>query len=78
MALLSLEGCMFAKHGLYLDGVSWRADLTEKTMLIGFAVRLVLGAVSMTYHAAFLLSMVFGYGGLFPWGFVTCRNGNHA
>ena len=20
---------MFAKHGLYLDGVSWRADLTE-------------------------------------------------
>lgn len=35
-------------------------------MLIGFAVRLVLGAVSMTYHAAFLLSMVFGYGGLFP------------
>lgn len=56
----------------------WRADLTEKTMLIGFAVRLVLGAVSMTYHAAFLLSMVFGYGGLFPWGFVTCRNGNHA
>ena len=23
----------------------------------------------MTYHAAFLLSMVFGYGGLFPLGF---------
>ena len=34
-------------------------------MLIGFAVCLVLGAASMTYHAAFLLSMVFGYGGLF-------------
>ena len=38
-------------------------------MLIGFAADLVLGAASMTYHAAFLLSMVFGYGGLFPLGF---------
>ena len=38
-------------------------------MLIGFAADLVLGAASITYHAAFLLSMVFGYGGLFPLGF---------
>ena len=47
-------------------------------MLIGFAADLVLGAASMIYHAAFLLSMVFGYGGLFPLGFVACRDGNHA
>ena len=53
-------------------------SLGSETMLIGFAVRLVLGAVSMTYHAAFLLSMVFGCCGLFPLGFVVGRNGNHA
>ena len=64
MVFIQMESC---------GGLIW-----PKTMLIGFAVRLVLGAVSMAYHAAFLLSMVFGYGGLFPWGFVTCRNGNHA
>ena len=43
--------------------------IPPKTMLIGFAADLVLGAASITYHAAFLLSMVFGYGGLFPLGF---------
>ena len=38
-------------------------------MLIGLAAELVLGSASMTDYAAFLLSMVFGYGGLFPLGF---------
>ena len=62
---LSMVSILGAPHG---------GPIPPKTMLSGLAIRIGCGSRG----ASGVLSMVFGYCGLFPLGFVVGRNGNHA